>query len=116
MTTETDLLRKRDLHAPLISSEMNARLSQEMDSIVDPMPSQITGVINSVVNDRVLCEIQNLNGIEPVTSLNEDGIDNVCKKANMHITKQTQGPCAILGDLREDTDLTPYIVTRIKGP
>ena len=43
-------------------NEINLRLSQEMDSLVTMMHSQINRAISSAISDRVIPEIQNIMG------------------------------------------------------
>ena len=73
---------------------MNARFSQEMDSMMDLIQSQIKRAISTAINDGVVPEIQsimgnlplNRDGLEPCTSLNEDGIGNAWKDKNTNFT------------------------------
>ena len=46
----------------ILSDEMNARFSREMDSMMDLMQSEINRAISSDINDRVIPEIQSLIG------------------------------------------------------
>ena len=46
----------------ILSSEMNTRLSQEMDSLMNLMQTQINRAISSAINDRVLHDIQSIMG------------------------------------------------------
>ena len=74
----------------VLSDEMNARFTREMDSTMDLIQSQISRAISSAINDRVIPEIQSIMGIlllnrdgpEPWTSLNEDGNGNAWKHKN----------------------------------
>ena len=102
----------------MLSDEMNARFSPEMDSMMDLIQSHINREINSAINDRVIPEIQsimgnltlNRNGPEQCTSLNEDGIGNAWKNKNTKFTeKDSRSGC----DLR-DVDFTPYTILEEK--
>ena len=95
-----------------LSDEMNARFSRKMDSMMDLIQSQINRGISSAINDRVIPEIQSImgnlplsrNGLEPCTSLNEEGIGNAWKNKNTNFPKKdSRSAC----DLTEDTDFTP---------
>ena len=44
----------------ILSDELNARFSREMDSLMDLMQSLINKAISSSINDRVVPEIQNI--------------------------------------------------------
>ena len=74
----------------ILSDEMNVRFSQERDSMMDLIQSQINRAISSYINNRVILEIQNIMGnlplrrdsAEPWTSLNEDIIGNAWKNKN----------------------------------
>ena len=97
----------------ILSGEMNARMSREMETMMDFMQSQINRAFNCAISERILPEIQNMvenlplnrHGVEPCTSSNEDEIGNVWKNRNAKFTmKDSRSAC----DLRENTDLTPY--------
>ena len=69
----------------MLSGEMNARMSQEMESMMVFMQTQISRAINSATSERIIPETQSVmvnpplfqHGIEPSSSLNEDGVGNV---------------------------------------
>ena len=97
-----------------LSGEMNARMSREMEAMMDLMQSQITRAISSAISERVIPEIQNMvenlplgqHGVEPGTSLNEDGIRSAWGNTNIGLTKKdSRSAC----DLREHSDVSPYI-------
>ena len=46
----------------MLSEELNLRLSQVTDSLMNILQVQITRTINSAINDRVIPEIQNAIG------------------------------------------------------
>ena len=95
----------------MLSGEMNARMSREMESMMDFMQTQISRAINSAISERIIPEIQSMmgnpslaqHGIEPSSSLNEDGIGNVRK--NTKLTKKDSGSAC---DSRDHTDTTSY--------
>ena len=90
---------------------MNARMSREMESMMDFMQTQISRAINSAISERIIPEIQSMmgspplvqHGIEPISSLNEDGVGNVWKNTKL-TKKDSRSAC----DLRDHTDTTPY--------
>ena len=69
----------------MLSGEMNARMSREMETMMDVMHAQISRAIRTAISERIIPEIQNMvenlplnqHGTEPCTSTNEDGIRNV---------------------------------------
>ena len=96
-----------------LSGEMNARMSREMETMMDFMQNQISRTINCAISERIIPEIQNMveklplnqHGGELCTSLNENGTGNVWKNTNVKITKKdSRSAC----DLRDHTDFTPY--------
>ena len=97
----------------ILSGEMNARMSREMETMMDLMHTQISRAINFAMSERIIPEIQNMvenlpmshYGVEPCTSTNEDGIRNVWKNASTELTKKdSRSAC----DLRDHADNTPY--------
>ena len=95
---------------------MNARMSREMEAMMDLLQSQITRAISSAISDRIIPEIQNMvenlplgqHGVEPGTSTNEEGIRSAWENANTRLTKKdSRSAC----DLRDHTDVNPYMVT-----
>ena len=97
----------------MLSGEMNARMSREMEAMMDLMQSQISRAISSAISERIIPEIQNMvenlplsqHGVEPCTSINEDGNGNVWKNANTKFTKKdSRSAC----DLKDHTDNIPY--------
>ena len=96
-----------------LSGEMNARMSREMETMMDFMQNQISRAINCAISERIIPEIQNMvenlplnqHGVEPSTSFNENGTGNMWKNTNEKITKKdSRSAC----DLRDHTDFTPY--------
>ena len=59
---ENDLLRQNEVRQSFetFSNEFNLRLSQEMDSMMSMMHSQINRAITAAIAERVLPEIQNI--------------------------------------------------------
>ena len=99
----------------VLSGEMNARMSREMETMMELMHTQISRAINSAISERIIPELQNMvgtlplsrYGVEPCTSTNENGIRNVWQNANTELTKKdSRSAC----DLRDHTDNTPYNV------
>ena len=102
----------------MLSVEMNARMSREMEAMMDLMQSQISRAISSAISERVIPEIQNMvenlplsqHDVEPCTSTNEEGIRDAWKNTNTRLTKKdSRSAC----DLREHTDVSPYMVTGV---
>ena len=97
----------------ILSDEMNARFSHQMDSLMALKQFQINKAISSAINDRVFPEIQiimgnlplNRGGLQLCTSLNGDSIGNAWINK---ITKLTKKDSRSACDLREDTDFAPY--------
>ena len=97
----------------ILSNELIARLSQEMDSLMNLMQTQNYRAISSAINDILLPEIQNIMSSLPLdqnvtgkgTSSNERGFGNVWKDPNTKITKKDPRSAC---DLSKNTDLTPY--------
>ena len=96
-----------------LSGEINARMSREMEAMMDLMQSQITRAISSAISERVIPEIQNMvenlplsqHGVEPGTTLNENGIRSAWENTNIRLTKKdSRSAC----DLREHSDVSPY--------
>ena len=89
----------------ILSSEMNARLSQEMESLLNLMQTQINRAISSAENDSVLSEIQNMcnlpldqNYTGTGTYSNELGFGNVWKDPNTKFTKEdSSSSCDLWG-------------------
>ena len=97
-----------------LSGEMNARMSREMESMMDFMQTQISRAINSAISERIIPEIQSMmgksvlaqHGIEPNSSPNEDGIRGTWKNTKL-TKKDSRSAC----DLRDHADTTLYMVT-----
>ena len=96
-----------------LSGEINARMSREMETMMDLMQTQITRAISSAISERIIPEIQNMvenlplgqHGVEPGTSLNEDGVRSAWESTNTRLTKKdSRSAC----DLRVHSDVSPY--------
>ena len=102
---------------------MNARMSHEMEAMMDLIQSQITRAISSAISERIIPEIQNMvehlplgqHGVEPGTTLNEEGVRSAWENTNTRLTKKdSRSAC----DLREHSDVSPYkeaLTKTIKG-
>ena len=93
----------------MLSGGMNARMSREMETMMDLMHAQSSRAISSAISERIITEIQNMvenlplsqHGVEPCTSTNEGGIRIAWKNANTKLTKKdSRSAC----DLRDHTD------------
>ena len=99
-----------------LSGEMNARMSREMEAMIDLMQSQISRAISSAISERIIPEIQNMvenlplgqHGVEPCTSTNEEGIRSSWENTNTRLTKKDSRSA---WDLRDHTDVSPYNIT-----
>ena len=86
-----------------LSGEMNARMSREMETMMDFMQTQISRAISCAISQRIIPEIQimveslplNQHGVEPCASTNEDRIGNMWKNANTKLKRRTPGPPVI---------------------
>ena len=86
-------------------------MSQEMESMMDFMQTQISRAINSAISERIIPEIQSMignsllaqHGTEPSSSPNEDGIGGAWKNTKL-TKKDSRSAC----DLRGHTNTTPY--------
>ena len=64
----------------MLSGEMNARMSREMETMTDLMHTQISRAFSSAIKERIIPELQNMveklplsqHGVEPCTSTIED--------------------------------------------
>ena len=97
----------------MLSGEMNARMSCEMETLMDVMHTQISRALSSAISERIIPEIQNTienlpfnqRGVEPCTSINEDRVGNVWKNANTKLAKKdSKSAC----ELTDHTDNVPY--------
>ena len=69
---------------------MNARMSPEKETMMDFMQTQISRAISCAISERIIPEIQNKvenlplkqQAVEPRTSSNENGVENVWKNTN----------------------------------
>ena len=84
----------------MLSEELNPRISQVKDSLMKMLRVQITRVINSAINDRVMQEIQNAMGtltsgqwdIESGWSPNNQEDREGSNGLKTKLQKRTQGP------------------------
>ena len=87
----------------LLSEELNLRLSQVTDSLMNFLQVQITRAINSAINDKMVPEIQNImgtlssrqrdteSGSSPNNQDNTEGTNGLYLK----LQKRTHGPRVI---------------------
>ena len=96
-----------------LSGEINARMSREVETMMDFMQTQISKAISSAISERVTPEIQNMvgnllldhHGVEPCAPSNEDDVRSVWESANTNFTKKNSRSAC---DLRDHTDTFPY--------
>ena len=92
----------------ILSNEMNARLSQEMDSLMNLMQTQIIRAISSAIDDRVLPGIHNImsslpldqNVTETTTSPMSEVSVTFGKTRIQKVQRRTQGPHVIFWKIR----------------
>ena len=97
----------------MLSSEMNARMSRKMKTMMNFTQTQNNRAISSAIGERIITEIQNMvetlplnhHGVEPCTTLDEDGIGNVWKTTNTKFTKKDSSSAC---NLKDHADTTPY--------
>ena len=87
---------------------MNARLSQEIDSLLNLMQTQINRAISSAINDKVLPEIQNTMGN---FFQDKNGIRTGTSSDERPKTKLTKTDSRSACDLRETME-TPYNIVQ----
>ena len=103
----------------MLSGEMNARMSREKETMMDVMHTHISRAISSAISERIIPELENMvehlplsqRGVEPCTSINEDGVENVWKNANTKLAKKDSRSACVL---RDHTDTVPYTVFFVK--
>ena len=114
---ENEIPRQDRFHETMetFTSEFNMRLSQEMDSMMAMMHSQINRAINSAMVERVIPEIQNM-----VSSLSCSGNRDTEASWSPNSRKNTETNSGFkskitkkdsrsVGDLRAPRDSSPYI-------
>ena len=116
---ENNLPRQDDIRQSLetFSNEFNLRLSQEMDSMMSMVHSQINRAISNAISERVIPEIQNI-----VSSMSSSG--NRDTEASVSPNSQenrecssgfkakfTKGDSRSVCDLRDTTGRSHYMVT-----
>ena len=97
----------------MLSGEMNARMSREMETMIDFMHIQINRAISYAISERIIPELQNMteylplnhHDVEPCASLYVDGVGSVWTNASTKFTKKDSWSAC---DLRDHTDTTPY--------
>ena len=102
----------------ILSEELNPRLSQVTDSLMNNLQVQVTRTINSAINDRVIPELQNAmgtlslgqrdteSGWSPNNQEGREGSNGLQTKVT---TKDSRSAC----DLRDTEGLNPYMVTGV---
>ena len=99
----------------MLSEELNLKLSQVKDSLMNILQVQITRVINSAINDIVMPEIQNAMGtLSPGQRDTESGSSPNNQEdregSNGLKTKITKKDSRSAFDLRDTEDLCPYTI------
>ena len=120
-TYENDSLRHNDDRQSFetFSNEFNLRLSQEMDSMMSMMHSQINRAITTAIAERVIPEIQNI--ANSLSSTGHRDTESSMSPKNQENRENAPGPkikiakkdSRSVGDLRDITGCGSYItVTR----
>ena len=118
-TYEKDSVSQNDVRQSFeaLSTEFNLRLSQEMDSMMSIMHSQINRAITTAIAQRVIPEIQNIVNSMSSTghrdteaSMSPNRQEN-SENASGHKTKVAKKYSRSVGDLRDTTGCCSYMVT-----
>ena len=103
------------LGSPLrLSNEFNLRLSQEMDSMMSMMHSQINRAITTAIAERVIPEIQNIANSMSSTGHRDtaDSMSPNCQESRENAsgpkTKIAKKDSKSVGDLRDTTGCGSY--------
>ena len=97
----------------LLSEELNLRLSQVTDSLMNFLQVQITRAINSAINDKMVPEIQNIMGTlssgqkDTESGSSPNNQDNT-EGTNGFISKITKKDSRSACNLRDTDDRSPY--------
>ena len=98
----------------LLSEELNLRLSQVTDSLMNFLQVQITRAINSAINDKMVPEIQNIMGTlssgrrDTDAGSSPNNQDNT-EGTNGFISKITKKDSRSACNLRDTDDRSPYM-------
>ena len=113
---ENDLLRQNEVRQSFetFSNEFNLRLSQEMDSMMSMMHSQINRAITTAIAERVIPEIQNIansmssTGHRDTEASSSPSSQETRESASGPKTKIAKKDSRSVGDLRETTGQSSY--------
>ena len=118
-TYEHDSLRQNDVRqsSEVFSTEFNPMLSQEMDSMMSLMHTQINSVINTAIAERVIPEIQNI--ANSMSSTGRRVIEASMSPNSQENRENASGPkikiakkdSRSVGDLRDTAGCGSYMVT-----
>ena len=116
---ENDLLRQNEVRQSFetFSNEFNLRLSQEMDSMMSMMHSQINRAITATIAERVIPEIQNIaNSMSSTGHRDTEASSSPSSQENRESAsgpeiKITKKDSRSVGDLRETTGQSSHMVT-----
>ena len=117
-TYENDSVRQNYVRQSFeaLSNEFNLRLSQEMDSMMSMMHSQINRTITTAIAERVIPEIQNIaNSMSSAVhrdtedSMSPDSQENRENASGLK-TKMAKNDSRSVGDLRDTTGCGSYTV------
>ena len=114
-----DLLRQNEVRQSFetFSNEFSLRLSQEMDSMMSMMHSQINRAITTAIAERVIPETQNIaNSMSSTGHRDTEASSSPSSQENRESasgpkTKIAKKDSRSVGDLRETTGQSSYMVT-----
>ena len=115
---ENDLLRQNEVRQSFeFSNEFNLRLSQEMDSMMSMMHSQINRAVTTAIAERVIPEIQNIvssissSGNRDTEASMSPGSQENRESSSGLKSKITKKDSRSVGDLRDTAPSSHYMVT-----
>ena len=124
---ENESLRQNEVRQSFenFTSEFNLRLSQEMDSMLSMVHSQINRAINAAISERVIPEIQNIaSSMSSSGNRDTEASMSPCSQENRENSsglksKITRKDSRSVGDLRDtapSSHYTEFYRFRIKSP
>ena len=121
---ENDLLRQNEVRQSFetFSNEFNLRLSQEMDSMMSMMHSQINRAITAAIAERVIPEIQNI--ANSMSSTGHRDTEASLSPNSQENRESASGPKIKIakkdsrsgGDLRDTTDQGSHSARAVDSP
>ena len=105
----------------IFANEFILKLSQEMDSMMAMIQSQINRAISSAISDRVILKIRNIvSSISSSGNRDTEASSSSNSQKNREInsgfnTKITQKDSRSTCDLRDTRNRSPYIYIKVNG-